>query len=119
MAGESKLVGDWMASAYLPDGTRVEYELALRRDGSYVWWGRQARRSREFSHGTWYHDFGQNVLYLTPAVKSGYSKDKPQLWQILPITGLEDAAAVIVLRRVARTDDNLPVLFYRVKARGK
>jgi hypothetical protein len=54
------------------------------------------------------------MLYFAP---SGPGSDRPQLWRVLQVEGMEGANTVMVLRWVALASRNLPVQFYRVHLR--
>src|SRR6266478_4232414 len=99
---DSALVGDWMASAYLPDGIRIDHALSLQPDGGFVWRTRHEGRGEHTSQGTWRHDHCERVLYFTPSEPGPiYGPNRPQLWRVLQIVGLEEANTFMVLRWVA------------------
>jgi hypothetical protein len=114
---DSELVGDWMASGYLPDGVRCDHALLLQPDGSFIWrtWY-EGQRGEHALHGTWRHDHEEELLYFTPSEPGPiYGPDHPQLWRVLQLTGLEGANTFMILQWVALAVRNLPVLFYRVR----
>jgi hypothetical protein len=112
---DSELVGDWMASAFLPDGVRIDHALSLQPDGGFVWRSRLEGGSEHTSQGTWRHDHGEELLYFAPS-ESGpiYGPDRPRVWRLLQIKGWEGIDSVMVLRWEALAPRNLPVLFVRV-----
>jgi hypothetical protein len=116
---DSELVGDWMASSYLPDGIRIDHALSLQADTGFVWRTRHEGRGEHTSRGTWKHDHREGMLYFTPSEPGLiYGPDRPQLWRVLRIMGLEEANTFMVLRWVAVASRNLPVLFFRVHVRS-
>lgn len=112
---DSELIGNWMASAYLPDGIRIDHALTLQPDGNFIWRTRQEGKGELLSRGSWRHDHREEVLYFTPS-EAGlvYGPNRPQLWRVLQIVGLEGANTFMVLRWVALASRNLPVQFFRV-----
>lgn len=111
MNRESTLLGDWMASVYLPDGARIEHYLTLKADGRYRW----QSEKREAEEGTWRFEEAQSLLYFLPASEASTgSGDRPQVWRVLKIEGCEDATDILVIRWVAAISPNLPLVFYRV-----
>ncbi|HTU92849.1 MAG TPA: hypothetical protein VMF69_22405 [Gemmataceae bacterium] len=112
---DSDLVGNWMASTYLSDGVRIDHALTLQPDGSFVWRTRREGQGDHTSRGAWRHNQGEEVLYFTPSEAGPvYGPNRPQLWRVLQIVGLEGANAFMVLRWAALASRNLPVLFFRV-----
>jgi hypothetical protein len=119
MLVNSELVGDWMASAYLPDGLHIDHALSLQPDGTFVWRTVHEGRGEHTSRGTWRHDPGERVLYCEPSEpRLLYGPGRPQLWRELQIPGLEGSNACMLLRWVALASRNLPVLFFRVHPGG-
>jgi len=115
MPVDSEYVDDWMGSAYLSDGVRIDHALSLRPDGRYVWRTRHDGREDRCELGTWRHDRGERTLYFTPSEADPvYGSDNPQLWRVLRIEGMEGANTQMVLRWVALASRNLPVQFYGV-----
>jgi hypothetical protein len=115
MLVDSELVGNWMASSYLPDGVRIDHVLTLQPDGGFVWRTRREGQDENASRGTWHHDHGEELLYFTPSEAGPiYGPNRPQLWRVLQIVGLVGANSFMVLRWVAVASRNLPVLFFRV-----
>jgi hypothetical protein len=119
MLVDSECVGDWMASTYRPDGIRTDHVLSLRPDGGFVWRSRRDGPGEDCSRGAWRHDRRERALYFTPSEPGpGYGPDRPQLWRVMEIAGLEGTNTIMVLRWVALAARNLPVLFYRVHVRA-
>jgi hypothetical protein len=71
MLVDSELVGDWMASAYLHDGTRIDYMLSLQPDGVFIWRTRHEERGEDASQGTWRHARADGVLSLPAKQEDG------------------------------------------------
>ncbi|HEV3080317.1 MAG TPA: hypothetical protein VGY66_11080 [Gemmataceae bacterium] len=111
-AAQHDLVGSWMGSTYLPDGRRIDHELSLDRDGTYVHrvTSEQAMLKPEDRerHGTWLHDKDSNLLI--EKTDSTDSESRDTLWRILEYSG-----ATMMLRWFAQASRNLPILFYRIE----
>ena len=108
---DSKLVGDWVASAYLPDGRRIEHKLYLREDGTFDWMSIGPDGQEHKSHGSWRHDYSSRIVTFDPDQKK--PDERPSRWRVLQIEELGASSSFMVLRWVALASRNLPVMFYR------
>lgn len=107
---ESELVGDWLASAYRWDGTRIDCTLSLCPDGTFE------RRFRDqlpengleyADRGKWLHDREEHLLRLKPQHPD--HEDPETSWCLLRFTG-----TALLVRWVTLESRNLPFLFYRI-----
>ena len=116
MTVDSLLVGEWMGSAYMSRGKRVDDHLVLSADSTFE---RRTRSTPDFElaqRGVWRHTRpreGQERLTLqdiSPAPPGECS----EMWDVLSVTTCEHSNCLMVLRRVIFAGRNLPVLFYRI-----
>jgi hypothetical protein len=118
MLVDSPYCGDWMASAYGPDGKRCDYHLFLNIDGTFQ---RMQRREPDFElvdHGRWYHKDGDGTMRLESDTPDDIGWNSSEWW-VLSVKTCEDSNCLMVLRRVALASRNLPILFYRVHLPGR
>jgi hypothetical protein len=109
---DSELVGTWMASAYLPDGVRIDYKLVLNAQGSYEFTSRPEAALDRTERGTWMHEKAAKLLHLK--AEGPVTGNQESSWQILQIPRWEEVNTILVLRWLALASRNLPVLYYRV-----
>ena len=111
-------VGDWMGRLYDAGGGRWDHGLFLDHDGRYE---RTACRQPDFERtdaGRWSLREEGRVIRLEP--------DAPQFgarpagsWWVLSVRTCEDSHVLLVLREMIFAGRNLPILFYRVRVRGR
>ncbi len=102
-----------MASAYLPDGRRIDHHLSLHGDGNFIWSLRGSSDKVQVTRGRWSHDQIENVLFFDPGI-APEPDPQPERWRVLAIRGLEEANEFMLLRQVAIGTRILPIVFYRV-----